>query len=66
MLHPRGGIFKSLFEPQNQEEDTDIDLEQVKEDILEKFGEAVKTPDSEGDLLTENFHVAQVPAGNGL
>lgn len=45
MLHPRGGIFKSLFEPQNQEEDTDIDLEQVKEDILEKFGEAVKTPE---------------------
>ncbi|MEY8391190.1 DUF6240 domain-containing protein [Lachnospiraceae bacterium 45-W7] len=45
MLHPRGGIFKSLFEPLRQEEDTDIDLEQVKQDILEQFGEAVKTPE---------------------
>ncbi len=43
MMNPRGGIFKSLFEPENQEKD--IDLEQVKADILEKFGEAVKTPE---------------------
>lgn len=43
MLNPRGGIFKSLFEPENQ--DADVDLEQVKAEILEKFGEAVKTPE---------------------
>ena len=43
MMNPRGGIFKSLFEPENQEKD--IDLEQVKADILEKFGEAAKTPE---------------------
>lgn len=43
MMNPRGGTFKSLFEPENQEKD--IDLEQVKADILEKFGEAVKTPE---------------------
>lgn len=43
MMNPRGGIFKSLFEPENQEKN--IDLEQVKADILEKFGEAVKTPE---------------------
>ncbi len=43
MMNPRGGIFKSLFEPENQ--DKDIDLEQVKADILKKFGEAVKTPE---------------------
>ncbi len=43
LLNPRGGIFKSLFDKENIKED--IDFEEVKTDILEKFGEAVKTPE---------------------
>lgn len=44
MLHNRNGIFKTLFEYSNEEE-TDIDLEEVKQGILEDFAEAVKTPE---------------------
>jgi len=43
MMNPRGGIFKDLFDSENQ--DGEIDLEQAKEEILERFGEAVKTPE---------------------
>lgn len=43
MLHNRNGIFKALFEPENQPED--MDLEQVKAELLEDFAEAVKTPE---------------------
>ncbi len=43
LLNPRGGIFKSLFDKEKIKED--IDFEEVKTDILEKFGEAVKTPE---------------------
>lgn len=42
MLHNRSGIFKSLFEG---EPAGDTDLEQAKEEILEDFAEAVKTPE---------------------
>ena len=44
MLHNRNGMFKTLFEHSNEEE-TDIDLEEVKQGILEDFAEAVKTPE---------------------
>lgn len=43
MLHNRNGIFKTLFE--YRDEETDIDLEEVKQGILEDFAEAVKTPE---------------------
>lgn len=43
MLHNRNGIFKTLFD--RKEEEPEIDLEEVKKDILEEFGEAVKTPE---------------------
>lgn len=41
LLNPRGGIFKTLFEGENKENN---DLEQAKEAILEKFGEAIGSP----------------------
>lgn len=44
MLHNRNGMFKTLFERSDDEEE-DIDLEEVKQGILEAFGEAVKTPE---------------------
>ena len=44
MLHNRNGMFKTLFE-RNDDEEEDIDLEEVKQGILEAFGEAVKTPE---------------------
>lgn len=43
MLHNRNGMFKTLFE--HKDEETDIDLEEVKQGILEDFAEAVKTPE---------------------
>lgn len=43
MLFHRNGMFKTLFE--HQEEDTDIDFAEIKQEILEAFGEAVKTPE---------------------
>ncbi len=43
LLNPRGGIFRTLFDRENN--DKDIDLEEAKEEIIEKFGEAVKTPE---------------------
>ncbi len=44
MLHNRNGMFKTLFEHSNEEE-SDVDLEEVKQGILEDFAEAVKTPE---------------------
>lgn len=44
LLHNRNGMFKTLFERKDEEE-ADIDLEEVKQGILEAFGEAVKTPE---------------------
>lgn len=44
MLNNRNGIFKTLFERKEGEE-PDTDLEQVKQDILEEFAEALKTPE---------------------
>lgn len=43
MMHNRNGIFKSLFNHENLGDE--IDFEEVKADILEDFGEAVKTPE---------------------
>lgn len=43
MLHNRNGMFKTLFE--RKDEETDVDLEEVKQGILEDFAEAVKTPE---------------------
>lgn len=43
LLNPRGGIFKTLFDNKNNQKDTD--LEQVKEQIIEKFGEALGSPE---------------------
>ncbi|MCI8484150.1 MAG: hypothetical protein HFH41_07405 [Lachnospiraceae bacterium] len=43
MIHNRNGIFKSLFDPKKMGEE--IDFEEVKAEILEEFGEAVKTPE---------------------
>lgn len=43
MLHNRNGMFKTLFE--HKDEETEIDLEEVKQGILEDFAEAVKTPE---------------------
>lgn len=41
MLYNRNKVFKTLFE----EKSADIDLEEVKQGILEDFAEAVKTPE---------------------
>lgn len=43
MMNHRNGIFRTLFDPENLEKTPD--LEEVKEQILEKFAEAVKTPE---------------------
>lgn len=44
MLQNRNGVFKTLFERKEGEE-PDTDLEQVKQDVLEEFAEALKTPE---------------------
>ena len=43
MIHNRNGIFKSLFDPKNL--DKEVNFEEVKEEIIKEFGEAVKTPE---------------------
>ncbi len=43
MLHNRNGIFKTLFDPRNL--DKEVNFEEVKEEIIKEFGEAVKTPE---------------------
>ena len=43
MLHNRNGMFKTLFE--RRDEETEVDLEEVKQGIIEDFAEAVKTPE---------------------
>lgn len=43
LLNPRGGIFKTLFDKEHNENDTGI--EQIKEEIIEKFGEAIGSPE---------------------
>lgn len=57
LLNPRGGIFKSLFERENNGEE--IDLDEVKEEIIEKFGEAVKTPEEMAKAQRELADVAE-------
>lgn len=43
MIHNRNGIFKSLFDPENL--DKEVNFDEVKEEIIKEFGEAVKTPE---------------------
>lgn len=43
MLHNQNGIFKTLFE--RKDDESEVDLEEVKQSILEDFSEAVKTPE---------------------
>lgn len=43
LLNNRNTVFRRLFDPRNREQN--IDFQKVKEDILERFGEAVKTPE---------------------
>lgn len=57
LLNPRGGIFKTLFERENSDEE--IDLEEVKEGIIEKFGEAVKTPEEMAEAQKTLADVAE-------
>lgn len=57
LLSPRGGIFKTLFEKSSSDEE--IDLEEVKEDIIEKFGEAVKTPEEMAEAQKKLADVAE-------
>lgn len=42
-MNNRNGVFKTLFD--NMDTDGEINFEEVKEEILKEFGEAVKTPD---------------------
>ncbi len=42
LRNQRGSIFSSLFESENL---SDIDIEDAKQQILERFGEAIKTPE---------------------
>lgn len=57
LLSPRGGIFKTLFEKGSSDEE--IDLEEVKEDIIERFGEAVKTPEEMAEAQKKLADIAE-------
>ena len=57
LLNPRGGIFRTLFDKENS--DREIDLEEVKEEIIEKFGEAVKTPEEMAEAQRTLADVAE-------
>ena len=57
LLNPRGGIFRTLFNKENS--DREIDLEEVKEEIIEKFGEAVKTPEEMAEAQRTLADVAE-------
>ena len=57
LLNPRGGIFKTLFDRENN--DKEVDFEEVKEGIIEKFGEAVKTPEEMAEAQRTLADVAE-------
>lgn len=57
LLNPRGGIFKSLFQRENN--DKSADLEQAKEAVIEKFGEAISTPEEMAEAQKELADVAE-------
>lgn len=57
LLNPRGGVFKSLFQRENNEKATD--LEQAKEAIIEKFGEAISAPEEMAEAQKELADVAE-------
>lgn len=57
LLNPRGGIFKSLFARENSEKTPD--LEQAKEAVIEKFGEAISAPEEMAKAQKELADVAE-------
>lgn len=57
LLNPRGGIFKSLFTRENNEKAPD--LEQAKEAVIEKFGEAISTSEEMAKAQKELADVAE-------
>ncbi len=57
LLNPRGGVFKSLLTRENNEKAAD--LEQAKEAIIEKFGEAISAPEEMAEAQKELADVAE-------
>ena len=57
LLNPRGGIFKTLFERENKPDTPD--LEEAKEAIIEKFGEALGEPEDLAEAQQELADAAE-------
>jgi hypothetical protein len=57
MMHNRNGIFKSLFDPKNM--DGEVDFQEVKEEILKEFGEAIKTPEEMAEAQEKLAELAE-------
>lgn len=57
LLNPRGGIFKTLFEQEDKAGSPD--LEEAKEAIIEKFGEALGEPEDLAEAQQELADVAE-------
>ena len=57
LLNPRGGIFKTLFEREGKPDTPD--LEEAKEAIIEKFGEALGEPEDLAEAQQELAEVAE-------
>ena len=57
MMHNRNGIFKSLFDPKNM--DDEVDFQEVKEEILKEFGEAIKTPEEMAEAQEKLAELAE-------
>lgn len=57
LLNPRGGIFKTLFEREDKPDTPD--LEEAKEAIIEKFGEALGEPEDLAEAQQELADVAE-------
>ena len=57
LLNPRGGIFKTLFEREGKPDTPD--LEEAKEAIIEKFGEALGEPEDLAEAQQELAEAAE-------
>ncbi|MCI9059188.1 MAG: hypothetical protein HFH52_05320 [Lachnospiraceae bacterium] len=57
MMHNRNGIFKSLFDPKNM--DDEVNFQEVKEEILKEFGEAIKTPEEMAEAQEKLAELAE-------
>ncbi len=57
LLNPRGGIFKTLFEREDKPDTPD--LEEAKEAIIEKFGEALGEPEDLAEAQQELAEAAE-------